>query len=65
MMAAFLARAHERAQWTVRYRAIPYLTVIWLVELGLMIWSWSRELSWTRSGLRTGTCGVKPGIVRR
>jgi hypothetical protein len=26
---------------------------------------WSRELSWTRSGLRTGVCGVKPGIVRR
>src|ERR1700728_4278904 len=28
-------------------------------------WSWSREQSWTRSGLRTGGCGVRPGIVKR
>src|SRR5579859_5579897 len=27
-------------------------------------WSWFRELSWTRSGLRTGACGARPGIVR-
>ena len=27
-------------------------------------WCWSREQSWTRSGLRTGACGVKPGIVK-
>ena len=35
MMAAFLARGVNGPQSTVRYRAIPYLTVMWPVEVGL------------------------------
>jgi hypothetical protein len=28
-------------------------------------WCWSRDLSWKRSGRRTGAYGVRPGIERR